>query len=84
VVAGDTGPLHIAAALGTPIVGLYGPTWPERNGPWHPEDIVLSRADRCQCHHKRVCLVGAPCIESITLDEVIAAVERRIGRGRDR
>ena len=46
VVSGDTGPLHIAAAMGTPLVGLYGPTWPERNGPWDPNDVVISRAQR--------------------------------------
>lgn len=34
VVASDTGPLHLAAALGTPVVGLFGPTDPRRNGPW--------------------------------------------------
>ena len=33
MVSGDTGPTHIAAAVGTPIVGIYGPTRPERNGP---------------------------------------------------
>jgi heptosyltransferase-1 len=34
VIAGDTGPLHLAAALGTPVLGLYGPTNPKRNGPY--------------------------------------------------
>jgi heptosyltransferase-1 len=34
VIAGDTGPLHLAVALGTPVVGLYGPTSPARNGPY--------------------------------------------------
>jgi len=34
VIAGDTGPLHLAAALGTPVLGLYGPTNPRRNGPY--------------------------------------------------
>jgi ADP-heptose:LPS heptosyltransferase len=81
VVAGDTGPLHIAAAMGAPLVGLYGPTWPERNGPWHPRDVVISRADVCVCHHKRQCLRGAPCINDITLDEVLAASERRLAGG---
>jgi lipopolysaccharide heptosyltransferase I len=81
VVSGDTGPLHIAAAMGTPLVGLYGPTWPQRNGPWDPDDIVISRADVCVCHHKRQCLRGAPCINEITLQEVVAAGEHRLARG---
>lgn len=80
VVSGDTGPLHIAAAMGTPLVGLYGPTWPERNGPWHPDDVVVSRATVCVCHHKRQCLRGAPCINEITLDEVVAASRKRLAR----
>jgi lipopolysaccharide heptosyltransferase I len=80
VVSGDTGPLHVAAAVGAPLVGLYGPTWPERNGPWHPHDVVISRADRCRCHHKRRCLTGAPCIETIAVEEVVEAADRRLGR----
>ena len=81
VVSGDTGPLHIAAAMGAPLVGLYGPTWPERNGPWHAKDVVISRADVCVCHHKRQCLRGAPCINEITLDEVVAASTDRLRHG---
>jgi heptosyltransferase-1 len=78
VVSGDTGPLHIAAAMETPLVGLYGPTWPERNGPWDPQDVVISRAGGCVCHHKRQCQRGAPCINEITVDEVVAASEQRL------
>ena len=81
VVSGDTGPLHIAAAMGTPVVGLYGPTWPERNGPWDPRDLVISRAGVCVCHHKRECLRGAPCINEITLEEVVSASEARLRQG---
>ena len=44
MVSGDTGPTHLAAAVGTPIVGIYGPTRPERNGPWQREDETVSRA----------------------------------------
>ena len=80
VVSGDTGPLHIAAAMGTPLVGLYGPTWPERNGPWDPKDHVLSRADTCVCHHKRQCRRGSPCINEIGVDQVVAAAHRRLRR----
>jgi ADP-heptose:LPS heptosyltransferase len=82
MISGDTGPIHIAAAVGTPIVGLYGPTWPERNGPWHPDDQVVSRADVCECHHKRQCQRAARCIDDITVDEVFAAVERRLNKAR--
>lgn len=41
VVGADTGPLHLAAALGTPVVGLYGPTDPARNGPYGQLDHVV-------------------------------------------
>ena len=82
VISGDTGPLHIGAAVGAPIVGLFGPTRPERNGPWEPRDEVLSRAETCVCHHKRHCLRGAACINQITVDEVLAASERRLRSGR--
>ena len=80
VVAGDTGPLHIAAAQGAPLVGLYGPTRPERNGPWNPDDEVISRAATCICYHKRQCLRGDPCINEIALDEVFAAALRRLAK----
>ena len=82
VISGDTGPLHIGAAVGAPIVGLFGPTRPERNGPWEPRDEVISRAETCVCHHKRHCLRGAPCINEITVEEVAAAAERRLRSGR--
>jgi lipopolysaccharide heptosyltransferase I len=78
MISGDTGPIHIAAAVATPIVGLYGPTWPERNGPWHRDDEVVSRASTCECHHKRQCQRASRCIDDITVDEVNAAVERRL------
>ncbi|MGC1686252.1 MAG: glycosyltransferase family 9 protein, partial [Candidatus Acidiferrales bacterium] len=43
-VAADTGPLHLAAALGTPVVGLYGPTDPARNGPYGTRAVVVRKA----------------------------------------
>jgi lipopolysaccharide heptosyltransferase I len=78
LVSGDTGPLHIGAAVGTPVVALFGPTRSERNGPWSPADVALSRLDRCSCHYQRRCRLGTPCIEDIGIDEVLAAVERRL------
>ena len=80
--SGDTGPAHIAAAVGTPIVGIYGPTRPSRNGPWSVDDVTVSRAEVCQCHHLRECRLKTMCIADIQVDEVLAAVERRLAGGR--
>lgn len=77
-VAGDTGPMHLAAAVGTPVVGVFGPTNPARNGPWADDDVSVSRFDECVCHHKRRCRRPAPCIETIAPQEVIDAVDRRL------
>ena len=79
VVSGDTGPLHLAASVGAPIVALFGPTRPERNGPWDAADGAVSRAGQCQCLHKRRCLRGTPCIEQIEVEEVYAACAQRLG-----
>ncbi len=51
---GDTGPLHLAAASGTPIVGLYGPTSPERNGPFDKRDVTIGLDLWCRpaCHRR--------------------------------
>ncbi len=84
MVSGDTGPTHIGAAVGTPIVGIYGPTRPERNGPWLPDDVTLSRASVCQCHHLRRCKLEKMCLLDIEVDEVLRAVERRLSVGRAR
>lgn len=58
VVAGDTGPLHLAVALGTPVVALFGPTDPARNGPYRPacessKDIVLRSGDAVTTYKRR-------------------------------
>jgi ADP-heptose:LPS heptosyltransferase len=79
MVSGDTGPLHIAGAVGTPIVALFGPTSPERNGPWSPADIVVSRVAQCECLYERRCRRSVPCIDDIGIDEVRDAVRRRLG-----
>src|SRR5207244_12650938 len=55
MVSGDTGPTHIAAAVGTPIVGIFGPTRPARNGPWAADDVTVRRDAVCRCPHLRRC-----------------------------
>lgn len=52
VIAGDTGPLHLAAALAVPVVGLYGPTDPARTGPWGNRSRVLRDAASITDHRR--------------------------------
>jgi heptosyltransferase-1 len=54
VIAGDTGPLHLACALGKPVVGIYGPTDPKRNGPFGVPFLVLRHPDSKRDHSRHV------------------------------
>jgi lipopolysaccharide heptosyltransferase I len=80
MVSGDTGPTHIAAAVGTPIVALFGPTNPRRNGPWDGRDITIGRYEACACHYERRCRREADdwCLGTIGEDEVRQAIDRRL------
>ena len=78
VVSGDTGPLHIGGAVGTPLVALFGPTHAERNGPWSSSDIVVARTADCVCLYRRRCRRRSACINDIAVAEVVDAVERRL------
>jgi lipopolysaccharide heptosyltransferase I len=78
VVAGDTGPLHIATAVGTPTVSVFGPTDPERNGPYAPDDVAVSRYETCGCRYDRRCHEPSWCLGTVEAAEVCAAVQRRL------
>ena len=80
MISGDTGPLHIAAAAGTPIVALFGPTDPRRNGPFADEDLVVSRYESCRCHYQRRCRNAAWCLADAGVTEVTAAIQQRLSR----
>ena len=80
MVSGDTGPLHLAAAAGTPIVAIFGPTDPHRNGPWSPDDVSVSRFGSCACHYERRCRQPSDwCLDDLPVSEVTAAVQQRLG-----
>jgi ADP-heptose:LPS heptosyltransferase len=75
VVSGDTGPAHIAVAVGTPVIGLYGPTYPARSGPYGCLDTVIDQSSSCQCHNSKTCNFAAPgepgeCMRRIMLEEI--------------
>lgn len=79
VVAADTGPLHLACAVRTPVVGIYGPTDPARNGPFSPRDVVVRRAPLCSPCHKRRCAIHEGVMQAITAVEVLRAIDKRLG-----
>ena len=83
VVGGDTGPVHLAAALGRPVIGLYGPTDPRRNGPYFPgaRCRVLRHASS-RLDHKRHPATEAG-LAMISVEEVAQAAFALLGESRD-
>jgi heptosyltransferase I len=77
VVGGDTGPFHLACALGVPVVGMFGPTSPARNGPWREEDESVYHELPCSACHARTCSTGGECM-NLSVEEVFTAVVRRL------
>src|SRR5215218_4319834 len=78
VVVGNTGPAHLAAAVGTPVVSLFAPTVPAvRWRPWRvPHELLYAEVPCAGCR-ARVCPVeGHPCLGRITVEDVIGAVDR--------
>lgn len=73
VIAGDTGPLHLASALGVPIVGIYGPTDPARNGPFGGRSRVLRHPESKRDHTRRSEPEAG--LLTISVEDVIAAAE---------
>ena len=52
-IGGDTGPLHLAAALRVPVVAIFGPTDPARNGPYGTRSVVLRSPESITSHARR-------------------------------
>lgn len=76
-IGGDTGPLHLAAAVGTPIVGIFGPTDPLRNGPFAANDISLS--NHAAINHTRRGR-DPEYLAGISVEAVMAAAQERLAR----
>ncbi len=71
----DTGPMHIASALNVPLIALFGPTSPERTGPWGSRFKVLKSPLPCSPCFKRKCEKEAECMRAIFPSQVISAAE---------
>jgi heptosyltransferase-1 len=79
-IGGDTGPLHLAAALQVPVVAIFGPTDPARTGPFATRSIVLRSPESLTSHSRRAApeegLLG------IGSNAVVAAAEELLGASR--
>jgi len=84
LVSNDTGPLHIAAALGRPVVALYGPTEHRRTGPYGQLDRVLRHPLPCSPCLKDSCAHSRPleCLDAITPGTVASRVAEVLRRPR--
>ena len=80
MVTNDTGPMHVAAALGKPVVALFGPTDPRRTGPYRQLEHVVRIALPCApCLNPRCAYVKPmECLRAIPLAAVLDAVQRRL------
>ena len=81
VISGDTGPLHLAAAVGTPCVGLFGPVPAARNGPYGSQHVCVEPPDalRPKWDDRKTDTVS---MAGIDVERVVAAVEDLLSRGR--
>ena len=73
-VGGDTGPMHLAAAVGTKVVAMFGPTDPKRNGPYGDNHTALLAPVSCQGCWQRQCPQKGECMEAIAPDVVCHAL----------
>ena len=78
----DTGPMHLAAAVGTPVVALFGPTAPWRTGPFGSGHRVLRAEIACSPCLKKLCNRKHECMEQITVDQVVQAAQTALDDGR--
>jgi len=76
----DTGTMHVGAAVGTPVVALFGSTPPLVTGPWGEDHEVLRKEVPCSPCWKRVCPTDHRCMELISVDEVEEVVNNKLDK----
>ncbi len=74
LITNDSGPMHLAAAVGTPCLALFGPTDPRRTAPLGPDHRVLSTSRWCSpCFRRRCPLLHHRCLRDIRVEDVVRA-----------
>ncbi len=75
----DSGPMHIAAAVGTPVVSLFGATSPKRSAPYAFEHLVLEGEAPCRPCYSRSCDIDRECMKAITAERVLSRIDEGLG-----
>jgi ADP-heptose:LPS heptosyltransferase len=78
-IGGDTGPMHIASAMGTPVVAIFGPKDPAIYGPYGEKRLIVRKDLPCSPCTKRRC-DNPICMTSVTPDDVLEAARRALTR----
>jgi heptosyltransferase-1 len=78
----DTSLMHIAAAVKTPVVSLWGATDPARTGPHGGEELVVRGKADCSPCYLRHCPIGRVCMQSIEIEEIVAKIDKALSRSR--
>ena len=78
-VSNDTGPMHVAAASGVPVIALFGPADPKRSRPWGKNHVVIRKDLPCSPCSRRVCK-QLTCMKSISVEDVLKAVREQLRR----
>jgi ADP-heptose:LPS heptosyltransferase len=81
VVSNDSGPMHLSAAMGTPVLGIFGPTNPLLQGPYGPNHAVIrNETVPCLGCNLTECPIQHPCMQELSVDAVFAAAGALISR----
>ena len=81
VISNDSGPMHIAAAVGTPVLGIYGPTNPVLQGPYGAQHLTISKAELdCLGCNLTKCPIGHACMLGLSVDTVMDGVGRLLAK----
>ncbi|HSS44353.1 MAG TPA: glycosyltransferase family 9 protein, partial [Thermoanaerobaculia bacterium] len=75
LVSNDSGPMHLASAVGTPVLAFFGPTDPARTAPVGSVSRILDRYVFCSPCYLKACPYGHECMKEITVEQALAAVE---------
>ncbi len=77
VITNDSGPMHIAAACGVPVVALFGSTSPTKTGPYRKEGVLYESVTCSPCY-RRTCPIDFSCMKGITVEKVVDKIRRQL------